>query len=62
MLFLLNSDHGQAFSALLPMGQLRQLALAQENCSLMQFVVTDFFWILVLYATTYCCFSRADLK
>lgn len=62
MIFLMNGDQTLSISQILPMGQLRMLALQQLAPSIMQFVLTDFLWIFILYFGAYLGFRRSDLK
>lgn len=52
MIFLMNGDQALSISRMLPMGQLRLIALQQFTPSMAQFVLTDFcgysFYILAL--------------
>lgn len=45
MIFLMNGDQALFISRILPMGQLRLIALQQFTPSMVQFVFTDFLWI-----------------
>lgn len=58
------SDAHQALfiSRILPMGQLRLIALQQFTPSMVQFVFTDFLWIFILYFGAYLGFRHSDLK
>lgn len=48
MVFLMNGDQAQLISQILPMGQLRLMALQQSNISGGQFMFSDFLWVLAL--------------
>ena len=48
MVFLMNGDQVQLISQILPMGQLRLMALQQSNISGGQFMFSDFLWVLAL--------------
>ena len=62
MVFLMNGDQVQLISQILPMGQLRLMALQQSNISGGQFMFSDFLWVLALCLGTYLWFRRSDLK
>ena len=62
MIFLMNGDQALSISRMLPMGQLRLIALQQFTPSMAQFVLTDFLWIFILYFGAYWGFRRSDLK
>ncbi|MFR4630318.1 MAG: hypothetical protein ACLT8Q_13680 [Lachnospiraceae bacterium] len=62
MAFLMNGDQAQLISPILPMGQLRLMALQQSNISGGQFMFSDFLWVLALCLGTYLWFRRSDLK
>ena len=62
MVFLMNGDQAQLISQILPMGQLRLMALQQSNISGGQFMFSDFLWVLALCLGTYLWFRRSDLK
>lgn len=62
MIFLMNGDQALFISRILPMGQLRLIALQQFTPSMVQFVITDFLWIFILYFGAYLGFRRSDLK
>lgn len=62
MIFLMNGDQALFISHILPMGQLRLIALQQISPSMAQFVLIDFLWIFVLYFGAYWGFRRSDLK
>lgn len=62
MVFLMNGDQAQLISQILPMGQLRLMALQQSNISGGQFIFSDFLWVLALCLGTYLWFRRSDLK
>lgn len=62
MVFLMNGDQAQFISQILPMGQLRLMALQQSNISGGQFMFSDFLWVLALCLGTYLWFRRSDLK
>lgn len=62
MIFLMNGDQALFISRILPMGQLRLIALQQLTPSMVQFVFTDFLWIFILYFGAYLGFRRSDLK
>lgn len=62
MVFLMNGDQTQLISQILPMGQLRLMALQQSNISGGQFMFSDFLWVLALCLGTYLWFRRSDLK
>lgn len=56
------SDQALFISRILPMGQLRLIALQQFTPSMVQFVFTDFLWIFILYFGAYLGFKHSDLK
>ena len=62
MIFLMNGDQALFISRILPMGQLRLIALQQFTPSMVQFVFTDFLWIFILYFGAYLGFRHSDLK
>ena len=62
MIFLMNGDQALFISRILPMGQLRLIALQQFTPSMVQFVFTDFLWIFILYFGAYLGFKHSDLK
>lgn len=62
MIFLMNGDQALIISRILPMGQLRLIALQQFTSSIVQFVLVDFVWIFILYFGAYLGFRRSDLK
>lgn len=62
MIFLMNGDQTLFISQILPMGQLRLIALQQFIPSMAQFVLTDFLWIFILYFGAYWGVRRSDLK
>lgn len=62
MIFLMNGDQALFISRILPMGQLRLIALQQFIPSMVQFVFTDFLWIFILYFGAYLGFRHSDLK
>lgn len=62
MIFLMNGDQALFISRILPMGQLRLIALQQPTPSIMQLVLTDFSWIFILYFGAYLEFWHSDLK
>ncbi len=62
MIFLMNGDQALVISQILPIGQLRLIALQQLTSSMGQFVLTDFLWIFFLCFGTYWGFRRFDLK
>ena len=62
MVFLMNGDQALFISRILPMGQLRLIALQQFTPSMVQFVFTDFLWIFILYFGAYLGFKHSDLK
>ncbi len=62
MIFLMNGDQALIISRILPMGQLRLIALQQFTSSMAQFVLVDFVWIFILYFGAYLGFRRSDLK
>ena len=62
MVFLMNGDQAQLISQILPMGQLRFMALQQSNIFGGQFMFSDFLWVLALCLGTYLWFRCSDLK
>lgn len=62
MIFFMNGDQALVISQILPIGQLRLIALQQLTSSMGQFVLTDFLWIFFLCFGTYWEFRRSDLK
>lgn len=62
MIFILNGDQAQLFWTILPMGQIRLIALKQFPISLLHMAVIDILWVLVLYTGAYFTFYRSDLK
>ena len=62
MIFLMNGDQAHFISQILPMGQLRLIALQQPDLSAIRFVFADFLWIFILYWGAYLGFRRSDLK
>lgn len=62
MIFLMNGDQAHFISQILPMGQLRLIALQQLDLSAIRFVFADFLWIFILYWGAYLGFRRSDLK
>ncbi len=62
IIFLMNGDRAQLISRILPLGQLRLIALQQSDISSVQFLFFDFLWILVLCLGAYLRFRRSDLK
>lgn len=62
MIFLMNEDQTLFISKILPLGQLRLIALQQLTASIKQFALTDFLWVLLLYFGAYIGFRRSDLK
>ncbi len=62
MIFLMNGDQALFISQILPMGQLRLIALQQLTAPMMPFILTDFLWIFILYFGAYLGFRHSDLK
>ena len=62
MVIALNSGHSKAFAAVLPMGQLRLLAMREPMISKTAFFCVDALWIVLLYTGAYVSFRRCDLK
>ena len=61
-IFLLNADHTQQISILLPMGQLRLISLQQLPKPAVTIVAIDVLWLFILYIGAYFAFYRSDLK
>ena len=61
MIFLMNGNYAQQVGILLPMGQLRFIAL-QQDISRLPMLTADILWIFVLYFGAVFSFNRSDLK
>ena len=61
-IFLLNEDSSYFVSKILPMGQLRLIALQQPGLSAIRVVFLAFLWILLFYIGSYAGFWHTDLK
>ena len=62
MIFLMNGDQALFISRILPMGQLRLIALQQFTPSMVQFVFTAFLWLFIFCFGAYLGFRHSDLK
>lgn len=62
MIFLLNGEQAPSISQILPMGQLRLIALQHSSNLNIHFIAIDVGWIAVLYLSAYIWLIHSDLK
>lgn len=61
MVFVMNGDYAQQIGTILPIGQLRLIAL-QQTVSELPMIIADILWSCILYVGANFAFSRFDLK
>lgn len=61
MMFLLNGKQAAVFSQILPIGQLRLIALEELPSQVLPVVLVDVMWVMVCCAGAYVVFRRFDL-